>query len=137
MPRVLWLVAAYLFLVLGLIGAVLPGMPTTVFVLLAAWAATNGSPRLRAWLMRHRVFGPTIRDWEAHGAVGRRAKWMATLAMVACAAIAFVFAPRWAAWLSVAVMGVVDTWLWLRPEPPAAVTGAGPVAERAHRDDEP
>ncbi|MFC4728717.1 YbaN family protein [Coralloluteibacterium thermophilus] len=116
--RWLWLAAAYLFLVLGLIGAVLPGMPTTVFILLAAWAATNGSPRLRAWLMRHRVFGPTIRDWEAHGAVGRRAKWMATLAMAVCAVIAFLFAPRWAAWLSVAVMGAVATWLWYRPEPP-------------------
>lgn len=112
-----WLAAAYLFLALGLIGVAVPGMPTTVFVLLAAWAAARGSPRLRRWLLAHRVFGPAIVDWETHRTVSRRGKTMAVVAMLACAAIVLAFAPRWAALLSIAIMAVVGTWLCLQPEP--------------------
>jgi hypothetical protein len=58
LARVLLHCFAVLCLVLGLIGVVLPGMPTTVFILMAAWAAARSSPRLHAWLRNHRVFGP-------------------------------------------------------------------------------
>ena len=51
-----------------------PGLPTVPFVLLAAFAAARGSQRLHGWLLAHRQFGPMIRDWQAHGAVSRRAK---------------------------------------------------------------
>jgi uncharacterized membrane protein YbaN (DUF454 family) len=54
---------AVLCLALGLIGVVVPGMPTTVFILLAAWAAARSSPRLHAWLLGHRIFGPLLHNW--------------------------------------------------------------------------
>ena len=118
LQRWLYLALAYLCLGLGVIGIILPGVPTTPFVLLAAWAAARGSARLHRWLLNHRIFGPMVRDWQAQGAVSRRAKWAATLTMLVCALIFFLTAPRWwMAALGSAIMSVVATWLWLRPEP--------------------
>lgn len=123
--RWMWWTLAWLALVLGLIGVVLPGLPTTPFMLLAAGAAAKGSPRLRAWLLAHRSFGPAIRQWEAEGAVSRGSKRVASLAMLLCALIIALTAPRW--WM-VAVaclsMATVAAWLWRRPEP-AAEAGDG------------
>lgn len=119
MPRLLYLALAYLCLALGFVGIFVPGLPTTPFVLVAAWAAARGSKRLHRWLHDHAVFGPMVRDWQAHGAVSRRAKWASTLTMLACSAIFFLTSPRWwMAALGTAIMACVSVWLWLRPEPP-------------------
>lgn len=117
--RWLWWLLAWLALMLGVIGIVVPGLPTTPLVLLAAFAAARGSPRLEAWLKAHPRFGPLIRDWQAHGAVSRKAKWTATIAMVVCAVILWAFVPNaWAHWPPLAVMTIVAIWLWRRPEGP-------------------
>lgn len=113
-----WMLLAYVSLGLGLIGIVIPGLPTVPFVLLAAFAAARGSQRLRKWLLAHRQFGPAIRDWEAHGAVSRRAKRLATLMMALSAVVMFLTAPKlWMAATGTAIMAVVALWLWRRPEP--------------------
>ena len=116
--RGLYLMLACLAMALGVIGIVVPGLPTTPFVLLAAWAAARSSVRLHAWLRAHRLFGPMIRDWQTTGAVSRRAKWAATAAMTASAALMFATAPRlWMAATGTGLMLIVAIWLWLRPEP--------------------
>ena len=116
--RWLWWLLAYASLALGLVGIVVPGLPTVPFVLLAAYAAARGSQRLRERLLAHRQFGPVIRDWEAHGAVSRRAKRLATAMMAACAVLMFLTAPRaWMAATGTAIMAAVALWLWRRPEP--------------------
>ncbi|MEH3087588.1 MAG: YbaN family protein [Xylophilus ampelinus] len=115
-----WLLAglAALCIGLGVVGVFVPGMPTTVFVILAAWAAARGSPRLHGWLLGHRLFGPMLRDWQAGGFVSRHAKWSATAAMAVCAAtIAFTAHRRWTAALAIGCMAAVLAWLWRRPEP--------------------
>ena len=120
--RGFYLALALASLVLGVLGAFLPVLPTTPFVLLAAWAAARSSPRLLAWLETHTVFAPMIRDWRRGGVVSRRAKWMATLMMGASGAyLLWSSHPRWAAWLAIVCMACVATWLWRRPEqaPPA------------------
>ncbi|MGO4221150.1 YbaN family protein [Lysobacter sp. TAF61] len=114
-----WWLLAYASLGLGVIGIVVPGLPTVPFVLLSAFAAARGSQRLHDKLLAHPQFGPMIRDWQAHGAVSRRAKWLAVTMMSACAVIMFLTAPRW--WMAAtgaAIMTVVALWLWARPEPP-------------------
>lgn len=116
--RGLWLLLAYLCLGLGIVGIFLPGLPTTPFVLLAAYAAARGSRRLHAWLLAHRLFGPMIRDWEASGAVSRKAKYWAIGTMALCAVIFFLTAPKWwMAAIGTGIMAIVGTWLWWRPEP--------------------
>lgn len=77
----LWL-AGTLSLALGLIGVVLPGLPTTPFVLLAAACYAKASPRLHAWLLNHRFLGPMVRDWEAHRSLTRRTKTIAIGSML-------------------------------------------------------
>lgn len=114
-----WWLLAYASLALGLIGIALPGLPTVPFVLLAAFAAARGSQRLHRWLLAHRRFGPMIREWQAHGAVSRRAKWLATGMMALSAGLMFLAAPAW--WMAAsgsAIMALVAMWLWCRPEPP-------------------
>jgi uncharacterized membrane protein YbaN (DUF454 family) len=113
-----WWLLAYGALALGLVGVVVPGLPTVPFVLLSAFAAARGSQRLHRWLLAHRQFGPMIRDWQAQGAVDRRSKWLATVMMSACAVIMFLTAPRaWMAATGTAIMAGVAVWLWRRPEP--------------------
>lgn len=119
--RWLLLVFAVLSLAAGVVGIFVPGLPTTVFVLMAAWAAARSSPRLHGWLSNHRLFGPMIRDWQNGGQVSRRVKWRASLMMAACSVIVGFTAHRvWTAALAIGCMAVVSGWLWLRPEPPPA-----------------
>lgn len=117
---------AVVSLVLGIVGIFLPGLPTTVFILIAAWAAARSSPRLHAWLLRHKLFGPMIVNWRNGGCVSRRAKWSATAAMAVCIAILFLVRPNaWAPELGTTVMLVVLAWLWCRPEPQQQPPPAG------------
>jgi uncharacterized membrane protein YbaN (DUF454 family) len=81
--RMIWTGAGFVSLTLGLIGIPLPILPTTPFVILAAFCFSKGSPRLRRWLEEHPRFGPSIRAWEDHGAIPRRAKVLAASLMVA------------------------------------------------------
>jgi len=84
---------------LGLAGIFLPLLPTTPFLLLAAWLFSRSSPRLERWLTDHPMFGRPLRDWREAGAISRRAKLAA-----------------------VALMGLGFLFFWLRVEPstPAA-----------------
>ena len=126
--RALWLVLALLALALAVLGVMLPGLPTTPFVLLAAYAAARGSAKLDRWLRQHRLFGTLIRDWERQGAVSMRAKRVALLSMVLCGLIMLWVAPRlWMSALGIGFMLLVAIWLWRRPEP-CAGAGDSPVA---------
>lgn len=115
--RAVWLVVAGTSLALGTLGVVLPVLPTTPFVLAAAYAAAKGSPRLHAWILRHRAFGPVVRDWQAGGAVAPRTKRVALATMALSAALVALVAPLAVAVAAITVMAIVGTWLWRRPEP--------------------
>ncbi|MFC0676633.1 YbaN family protein [Lysobacter korlensis] len=114
-----WWLLAYAALGLGIIGVAVPGLPTVPFVLLSAYAAARGSQRLHGWLLANRRFGPMIRDWQAHGAVGAGAKRAAIASMAVAAVVMLLTAPRiWMAATGISIMAVVAVWLWRRPEPP-------------------
>jgi len=81
MGRMFWTGMGSACLALSVVGIALPLLPTTPFVLLAAFAFARGSPRLRHWLETHPRFGPPIRDWERHGAIAPRAKRLAAALM--------------------------------------------------------
>lgn len=70
-----------LSLILGLIGLFIPLLPTTPFLIVAAFCFSRGSPRFHGWLVNHRWFGPPIRDWEQNRAIRTRYKVLATVMM--------------------------------------------------------
>lgn len=113
-----WRSLVIIFIVLGIIGAILPGMPTTVFLILAAWAASKGWPEMDAWLLNHPKYGATLRNWREHGTVPRKAKWIASIMMLISGIIMlFTNAPVLVKIFTDITMLCVAIWLWLRPEP--------------------
>lgn len=74
--RGVYLVAGLLFVALGFIGAFLPVLPTTPFLILAAACFARSSRRLERRLLDHPRFGPMLLDWRRRGAIPRKAKMM-------------------------------------------------------------
>ncbi len=116
-PNRLWLVGlGHLCIVLAVIGAILPVMPTTVFVIAAAWCYARGSPRFHSWLVENPVFGPVVRNWEANRAMSRRAKVLAIGMIVATFSLTIGFAIH--LWLKVLLatlgVGLIGLILWIK-----------------------
>jgi hypothetical protein len=122
--RLLWAAAGVLSLVIGIVGIFLPLLPTTPFVLLAAFCFSRGSERCERWLLTHPRLGPIVRDWRAERAVPLRAKQLAWLMMAITCVWSVVTLPGRVAWLPALVCTVVAVWLWRLPTrraaPPAA-----------------
>jgi uncharacterized membrane protein YbaN (DUF454 family) len=115
--RALWLAMGGLFLGLGLLGVVLPVLPTTPFLLLAAGCFAKSSPRLHGWLLSHRLFGPPIRNWEENGAISRPAKRLAAGSMAAVFALSLVLGLSWKVLLAQGVLiGIGAAFVLTRPD---------------------
>jgi hypothetical protein len=111
--RALLLVGGSLSLALGVAGIVLPVMPTTPFVLLAAWCYARASPRFHQWLIQHRLFGPFILDWETHGSIPLSVKCMALGSMsLSLGVSAYFMADRPAALAALAAVALASVF-WL------------------------
>ncbi|WVT76933.1 YbaN family protein (plasmid) [Sinorhizobium chiapasense] len=90
--RILCLCLAWLMVGLGVIGAFLPVLPTTPFLLLAAGLFARASPQLEQWLLHHRIFGTSLRLWREKGAISNRAKTGAVSLMAASFGLFLFFA---------------------------------------------
>jgi uncharacterized membrane protein YbaN (DUF454 family) len=113
--RHLWMAAGLLSVLLGFIGIFLPLLPTTPFILLAAFCFSNGSPRCERWLLEHPRFGPMTREWRAHRAVPLRAKQIATAMMAASSIACWWFLAHPWRWVPGACCLAVAVWLWRLP----------------------
>ncbi len=117
--RYLWFFIGLVALALGAIGAVLPLLPTTPFVLVAAYAFARSSDRLHTWLLGHRVFGPLIDNWHRYGAISRGAKTAGIASIVAVFGTSLALG---ASQITLTVQGIVLSlsalFILTRPEPP-------------------
>ncbi len=108
---------------LGVIGTVVPLMPTTIFLILASWFFARSSPRLEAWLLDHPRFGRTLRAWNETGPVPRQAKAMACIGMTA-GFVLFLIGAHPGLWLALSVAGVMlasALYVVSRPAPESVV----------------
>lgn len=118
--RLAWLVVGLLSLLLGALGVVLPLLPTTPFLLVAAVAFARSSNRLHDWLVNHDVFGSLIDNWRRHGAISRRAKLASVASMVALLAISLAMAvPAAVMVLQLVVLSAAALFVLSRPAPPS------------------
>ena len=91
-----WFLLGWMLVALGVIGFILPVMPGTIFMILAAGCFSHSSPRFERWLLEHRWFGASIRRWRERGAIPRRIKYVAIGSMAGGYAILLATSrPSW------------------------------------------
>lgn len=97
MKRLLYLAAGLVCVGLAYLGVLLPGLPTTPWVLLAGYCFSRSSPRLERWLKRSPVFGRLLRDWEEHRGIRRPVKVLAVCLVVTVVTLSIVLSglPVW------------------------------------------
>jgi hypothetical protein len=82
----------FLFLGLAFLGVLLPVLPATPFLLLAAWFFSRSSEKWHQWLLRSELFGPIIRNWETNRCVARRTKVVSIALMLGMGGTSVLFA---------------------------------------------
>ncbi len=114
--RYIWGCIGLLAVTLGLIGIILPLLPTVPFLLLAAFCFSRSSERLHAWIIEHPKLGPPIQDWQNNGAINPSAKRLATLSILAVFGLSVVLG------LSAKILTIqaitlccVLVFIWTRP----------------------
>ncbi|HJM55725.1 MAG TPA: YbaN family protein [Planctomycetota bacterium] len=117
MKRQFFLVCGLISLVLGIIGAFVPLLPTTPFLILAAACFARSSPKLHRWLTTHSVFGSILSNWESHGAISFNVKLIATV--LTCALVSFSLATMQLGTLPTVLVLLAIAWvlafIWTRP----------------------
>ena len=117
--RYLWFLIGLSALALGAIGAVLPLLPTTPFILVAAFAFARSSDRLHSWLIGHGTFGPLIDNWQRYGAISRSAKTAGILSIFAVFAVSLIVGVSTTTLtVQAVVLSMSAIFIVTRPEPP-------------------
>jgi hypothetical protein len=113
--RTIYLVLGLVAVAAGIIGIFLPILPTVPFMLLAAFFFARSNPAWERRILDHPNFGPPIRAWRERGAIGRRAKVAAVLALGVSAAGGLWLLPEPWRWVPLGVAVVTGTWIATRP----------------------
>lgn len=114
---------------LGVVGIFIPGLPTTVFLLIALWAFSRSSLRFHAWLWNHPRLGPPIRAWHTHQVIPVKAKLLAVTTMAA----SFIYVAGFVAqdWVLPAVMAAILLPAAIYIVTRASLPPAEPIAVRS------
>lgn len=116
MNKRLWHICGWIALIVGLVGVVLPIMPTVPFLLVAVWCFSRSSPALRARILDDPRYGPMMRQWTDRGAIPRRAKLWAVLAMAGGVGIGlWLGLPVWVVGTQAAICLAVAAYILTRP----------------------
>jgi uncharacterized membrane protein YbaN (DUF454 family) len=118
--RVLYLIAGVSCVLLGLIGVVLPLLPTTPFLLVAAFCFSRSSERLHQYLLNNRLFGQIIKDWESDGVIPLKAKVLATSMMLLMVSYPLIFKSFHMGLKAIVVATIICAmaYIWSRPSVP-------------------
>ncbi|OSN06159.1 DUF454 family protein [Lonsdalea iberica] len=116
MYRVVLIVLGWIAVVLATLGVVLPLLPTTPFLLLAAWCFARSSPRFHYWLLHRSWFGGYLRHWQQHRALPPGVKVKALVVIVATFALSiWMVNIPWVRGLLLVVMACLLIFMWRLP----------------------
>ncbi|AIX50494.1 MULTISPECIES: DUF454 family protein [Pantoea] len=116
MQRFLLLSLGWLAIVLGTLGIVLPLLPTTPFVLLAAWCFARSSPRFHHWLLWRSPFGRYLRHWQRHRAMPPGAKGRAIVLIIITFAFSLWLVKLfWLRLLLLVLLAILLLFMWRIP----------------------
>ena len=119
MIKYLYIILGLLFVGLGFLGIFIPGLPTTIFIIIAAWFFSKSSRKLETWLLNHKLFGHLIKNWKMHGAISKHSKLYAISIIIPTFIIT--------AWFRFSIIGdviflllgaLLITFILTRPLPP-------------------
>lgn len=130
--RWVWLALGWLSVGVGTVGIVVPGLPTTVFFIMAAWCFSRSSPRFEQWVLDRPGIGPMVRDYRAGAGMPRTAKVAATSSIALFASLsAFLAFSTWGPRIAIAALGAVGIWwiVWHIPtKPDPGALALAPIA---------
>lgn len=111
MVRVIWLVLGLGACALGVVGVVVPGLPSTVFFIVAAGCFARSSPRLLEWVLSLPRIGPMVRDFREGRGIPRRAKVGALTTMAVVGGVSLFTLPS--VWQRVTVLALLVIGAWV------------------------
>ena len=87
MKKIILITIGWLCVGLAFVGTFVPGIPTTIFLIIALWAFAKSSKKFHSWLLNHKRFGPILQNWESHKVVPRRAKILMVILQISAVII--------------------------------------------------
>ena len=121
MKKFLWKILGFLSLGMAYIGVITPGLPYSPFVVFAAYCFAKSSPRMHAWIMNHKTFGPFITNWNQKRVFPLKLKFFMLASMSVSLLIMFFTGVKPIGIISTAIfMGLVAIWAWRFPGSVAA-----------------
>ncbi len=116
MQQTILLIIGWLAIALGTLGVFLPLLPTTPFILLAAWCFSRSSPRFHHWLLHRSWFGPYLRHWQQHRAMPPGAKSRAIAVIIVTFAVSlWLVNITWVRILLLAMLMCLLFFMWRIP----------------------
>jgi uncharacterized protein len=117
--RYAYLAIGCFFVGLGVLGAFLPVLPTTPFLLISLWAFSKSSVRLERWLLEHKRFGPRLVAWRAHQVIPIGAKLAAWGSMIASLTfMAVLRRPLYQIAIAAGIMAIGAAYVASKPSKP-------------------
>ena len=107
--KILLISAGWLSIALGVLGVMLPLLPTTPFILLAAACFAKSSPRFHSWLLTHRYLGPTIHQYQSGNGLPRRVRRRALVILWASMSLSMLAVGQWWATVMLSAIGACAT----------------------------
>ena len=87
MKKIILITVGWCCVGMAFIGVFVPGIPTTIFLIVALWAFARSSKKFHSWLMNHKRFGPILQNWESHKVVPRNAKILMVILQISAVII--------------------------------------------------
>ena len=87
MKKIILITVGWCCVGMAFIGVFVPGIPTTIFLIVALWAFARSSKKFHSWLLNHKRFGPILQNWESHKVVPRNAKILMVILQISAVII--------------------------------------------------